>query len=571
MENELIRKLTEKRAGYEDERRWHKFLLDAYAGVGGFQGKLRQPFASFWGWAADAYADASLSIFSKTDGEHAIDTYLDRFPREDLEKFQRRANSAHYVNLVEPVVDLRLSFLNRKPFVYDGVDALFSEDADDSGEAWAENAGDGRTWHEHMRSNRLVAALLGWRPVLIDVENADLLSTVEPMSRAQAEAAGVRAKLVPMFPAHVWDWQCDATGALVWAKLGRCYQERWEWDGPALDVERVQVWTRTHVLTYRIERPKGHEPRVLELPRREHGLGVVPLVSYRGRPIVDDDGIQGHSTASAVAGYARKLYNYLSELDEMLAGSTFPMLQAPIKSRLEGTGASSKKSTQQNELVIGASNLLPVAPDSSREWKWVVPEAAAAQVYEERIKATIAESKRVGRTEFMGAAHAQSGVSRAFEFEGQNRAIADLAQSYAQAEQAILRLVHRVQIGDDGADDVRVIAPDSYAVEEMEKELEKAILALDLGLGATAGAEIRKRIAGAMLPNLSAELAKKIDAEIEALAAEQEQAKAAEREMALAGAKALAESEGESDDDNETPPNQRASGNEPGQGSSAAQ
>ena len=43
MSDALREALERTRSGYEDERVWHTFLMDAYTGGGGFQGSVRQP------------------------------------------------------------------------------------------------------------------------------------------------------------------------------------------------------------------------------------------------------------------------------------------------------------------------------------------------------------------------------------------------------------------------------------------------------------------------------------------------------------------------------------------------
>src|SRR3990167_7187964 len=113
----LVERLAWKRDGYAAELRRHKFLLDAFAATGGFSGRERADAASYWGPAADMYGDVTLGALDPSDqDEAALDTYLDRHPREDMPKFRRRVQVAHYSNYCEPVVDIRLSYMNRRPF-----------------------------------------------------------------------------------------------------------------------------------------------------------------------------------------------------------------------------------------------------------------------------------------------------------------------------------------------------------------------------------------------------------------------------------------------------------------------
>lgn len=539
----LLDKLLRKRAGYAEELTWHRFLLDSYAGTGGFQGRVRLPFASFWGWAADAYAESSsTSIKELLATEQKLVTYLDRYPREDMEKFTRRHSCSQYVNLVEPVIDVRLSYLNRKAFTYEGAEDLFEGD-----DAWSDNVGAGRSWEVMQKSVvRPRVALLGWMPMLVD---APAVADAEVVSVAQARELGVRAQLTPLFPADLWDWSCNDDGSFAWAKVGRTYHERETPFDAGRRVTEVSVWYPDRVDRWRIIQTldaKGAvtKPDVHHDGSRTHNFGRVPLVIYRARPSMDDDHVTGLSMVASVAPLGRKLFNYLSELDEHLRSSTFAMLQVPVKD-----------SNKVGEVVGGSSNALPVHPDSSRDFKWISPDGSVADVYENRIKAVISEARKVARMEFISGnptAAPQSGVSQAYEFEATNRAIADFAGNLALAEQATLQLVAIPEgISEEDAAAIRVTPPTTFDVEQMGKSLEEAMVAQTLGLGSTAMGELKKRVARQLLPNLDEDVAATIDDEIDAAQVEAEQAAAAMEEAQLEATRNPPAPGEEPDDDEE--------------------
>ena len=114
-ENTLIPALRRERPDYLEEAQSHKFFLDAIFGTGGFRGKHGATSSSQLGWAAEAY---SLVLTASSPNAAGVlnkerDTYLDQFPREEIAKFDRRIDIAHYTNYVGPILDLLLSYINK--------------------------------------------------------------------------------------------------------------------------------------------------------------------------------------------------------------------------------------------------------------------------------------------------------------------------------------------------------------------------------------------------------------------------------------------------------------------------
>lgn len=514
----VVDRLRSTHADYEGEQVWHRFLLDSYAGTGGYAGRVRMPFSSFWGSAAEDYG-TSLSPSTTddlNDTESQIDTYLERFPREDVKKFARRAAVSQFPNYCEPIVDLRHSYLNRKPMGYEGVEALQGDET-----AWWSNVGEGKTWDELMTTVvRMRALVLGWFPMLVDAPPAP-----SGLSVAQAKEAGVRARCIPLFPSNLLEWAIDEdTGAFQWVKLRTCHVRRATFMAEPVRVERFAVWSATSVVVDEVHTSANGDEELVRIGERPHGFGEVPIVIFRAKP-VPADRFRGLSIISGAAPMNRKLFNYLSEYDEHLRSCVFGMLQAPVNDpKAKGV------------VVVGNANILPIAKDSTRDYRWIAPDGSVATTYEARVLKQIDEIHRVGRNESGGTKQvAKSGVAQAYSFEGMNRAISDNAVSLATGEQRTLRLVARVEAPATDAAKIRVIPASKFDVEEMAKELEEVLTALDLDLGVTATAKLKQRIARKLLPNLSDEEMAEIDQEIEQRADEQAQEAAAMREMLAAG------------------------------------
>lgn len=519
MADELLRALQRKRADYDDELVWHRFLFDAYAGTGGFEGKVKMPASSFWGPGADAYARGGWNAAQLQEDEA---TYLDRYPREDAQKFRRRVAKAHYPNPVEPVVDIRLSYLHRKANQRQGGELVkrFLEDADGRGTPW-----------DRLRRDVIDvrAEVLGWTPVLLDVPQAPV---VGELSREQAGEFGLHPRAIPLFPVNLYDWE-ERDGQVVAAKVVTWWTERADLLSEPVQMTRYAIWTATEVSTWDTRKDKGGEEMFVEggAAQRPNPWGFLPLVIFRHAK-APEDAVRGVSLIRNVAKLAKRLFNYHSELDEILAATTFPMLQVPTKAT--STTAATPKS-KQGTVVIGTGNALPVPADSTREYKWISPDPSAAEVYERRIEECKGDIRAIARLEYSssdGVKVQKAALTRAFEFENMNRALVDTAQQFAAGEEDVLRKVHLMEGGTDEKQ-IRSTAPERFDVEEMAAQLENTLRSMELPLGPTARGELLKRFARTALPNLEPTMLEQIDSEIdeEQVAAEQEAAALRETRM----------------------------------------
>lgn len=519
MSKSRIEQLRAKRADYEAELRRHRFLLDAYAGTGGFSGgREKLETASWWGWGADAYSNETIAIAMKTTDDRDVDSYLDRFEREDLEKFKRRASLAQYVNHVANVVDIPLSYFHRKEPKRELPDSLSD---------WSENVSgdlDVLSWDEvRMSIVDVRAVVLGWCPVLLWMPS---VTSGEPLSQAQAEALGVRARVRPLFPANLYEWETDDEGNFVWCKVGVKRVVRESAFSPPEEIETIAVWERNRVSEFEIRKRENEEPRIAREEVRSHSWGAVPIVVYRWKPVPDDP-VRGLSAIASSSQMAKRLFNYLSELDEHIRSCVFAFLQVPVRD-----------DTKVADILAGNGGGIGIPPTATRDVKWIAPPPEVATILENRIAETRTEIYRQARLDFTQATNGngggvRSGVSRAFEFETANRTIADFAKRIARAEERMFRLVSRMVPsagGDPSA--IRVTAIEKFSVEDMAAMLEEFQLALDMVLGKTATVELKKRVVSTMLPNLSPEQIAAIEKELTEAEDEAKTARDQERAMA---------------------------------------
>jgi len=505
-DDELIKRLRETRDDYAEELVWHRFLIDAYTGTGGFAGKVKQPATSYLGWAAQAYSDDVVKEVGNAD----VTTYLDRYPREDQVKFERRKDVAHYPNYIEAVADGLLSFVLKRP--------LNRDKTPDGIVEWMANAdGTGKSW-SRLLEDVLVprAALLGYTPCLIDAPPA----SPQEETKGQADARGARPRTIPLFPANLLDWQCDESGVFEWVKLRLNYVRRPDPLKESVREERYQLWHRDRVEVYSVTKVKGQQDTATKVGSMLHTFGRVPLVIFRHKPCPDDP-VRGTGLVDGIAPEVRRLFNLLSELDEHIRQQVFALLQVPF------TG-----SQAPSELIGGTDNAVGLPAEAKHEYKYIAPPESVAGTFEKRIEKTVEEIYRIARVDYdKGAKQVASGVAKAYEFEQTNRRLGDFAKQIAHAEHEAYEVVGpALNVSESAIKSATVTAPTDFRVEDLATEIKNALDAISLELPASAEMWVKKRVVEKMLPNLPdserdtifVELEKDRDAQLQARALAEE-------------------------------------------------
>jgi hypothetical protein len=493
MTDQLLRALEHTRRGYERETTWHQFLIDAYTGGGGFQGSVRQPEVGWWGAAAERYAPG----FGARMAGALPFSYLDRYAREDAAKYQSRIDVSHYWNYVGPLTDLKTSFMLRKPFTY-------RAQPEELG-AWRQNVDGHRTsWDELRPLVALTAAIVGWAPVLIDMDPAQ---PGESVARASARGAG-RPRAVPLMPSNLVDWCHDGT-TFEWLKIRTDHEEHPSWNSAPTQLSRYRIWTPDSVELYEVRRAEGKDPSVTFLGVHPHPFGDVPLAIFRHAPWPGDP-VRGLPMHGSVSTMAKRLFNMTSEIDEHMRGQVFAIL---VLARHDAAHA--------GEVSVGVDNGIPLDPEAKQKHYYLSPEKSVAETYERRIEATIREMYRAARVEFTRPTQAStSGVARKFEFAQTNRAIGDFAGEFARGEAAMDALAWKgAGRRSDELTNYQVQAADNFDIEDLSEKLRLTADAISLNLGAMMSKRLRLALAEQLAPNMPPTVRRRVEAEIDGVAA----------------------------------------------------
>lgn len=510
--DDLLKQLRATRADYDDESEHHRFLLDTLCGTGGYKGRVGPAPISILGWAADAYSNLTTAQLLSAEQRSTRRSWLNQFAREDDAKFNARIDVSHYVNYTAPILETLLAYLGKEEMNRDKVPPAVLD--------WMENVdGHGQSWdllmHEVVRPR---AAGLGWCPVLFD--RPQVSEGEGEISQARAKELDLTPRAIPLYPINVLDWEVDASGEITAVKIRVCYKKRATLLEPAVTEEVYSLWYADRCERYVVTiRPNEHQPSVGPLLTIPHDYGRVPLVIFRAKPATEDK-VRGASIVGDVANANRRIFNLDSELDDFLRNSCFPILGVPV---------ADQATSNVGEIIAGNGSAMGIPHDSRHGLHYVAPPASVSEAIEKRREVLVREVYRAARVEFAKPSGVTtSGIARAYEFEQTNRRLGEIAQSFARGEEEGLTLAAQLLgVSDTG---LTVTSPADFSVEDLTSDIANITGAIELGIGATAETELKRRLVRRMLPNTPSETSEAIEAELTEIHVQTEQDDALRRE-----------------------------------------
>jgi hypothetical protein len=519
-----VSKLRKTRCDYFEEGRWHKFLLDATHGTGGFRGRIGPPDVNVLGAASAVYGRfiASTSSSGSADTMSAVvaDSYLDKFTREKDDKFAERVKVARYTNYAGPICQLILSYVNKAPCIRDGESTTQQEwraDADGNGNNWDALKND--TIHRR-------AGELGWCPVLLDLPDV-LDGTEEEVSKARLKESQIRPIAIPLFPANILDWRLDESNEFTSVKIRTDHEVGDDLLEDAAREERYAIWYKDRVIKQTITIGADGQETLSEERIIKHSFGCVPLIVFRAEP-TPGDAVRGQSIVSDLSVEARTHFNICSEKRDHERGQVFAILGIPVVDMDTDVG-----------IILGGNGAgIKVPYNANMPLHYVAPPASVAESLEVSRGTSVKEMYRISRIEYEEpSTAATSGIARAYRFEQTNSRLRDLSGGFARSEQKLLRLVAK-SMSDEEGQRVTVNGANDFGVEDLAADVESVGLILEMNVGPTAEKVLKARLVRKAAPNMPRDVDAAVEQEIGDQALQDEQDAAMEREVQKAGLKA---------------------------------
>jgi hypothetical protein len=305
--------------------------------------------------------------------------------------------------------------------------------------------------------------VLGSVYVIVDRERG------EPATRAEQGLPYLALRL----PGEIERTRQDATGRLIEA----CFREAAPGGGVLYRHFSPEGWALT-------EDPEGR--RMIEAGAYNLGgrLPVVPL--HATLPLQPTD-LRATPWIHGLAALNWDLYNQRSELRELFRAQTFSILALPI--------ASAEEAQRLKDLTVSTENALTYDPTGGGRPSFIAPPDGPVKLYMEQLAETVKGIYEVANLEFVGGVQ-QSGVALAFHFQEAERSLGDMA---SQAERAELQIAALVAAWDGQEWNGSISYARDFALTDLAEDLRIAADSIDLAIGPTFEAELKKDLARKVL------------------------------------------------------------------------
>ena len=415
----------------------YQFLIDSFTGLGGFK-----------------------------DG-----SYLIKHPRETDDKYLTRRKLSYYPNFVKKILKAYISHLFKRVIKRDAAGYKELE------RFWDKTNLRGEYIDRAMKRYATLAFIYGTVFLIVDRKPIQALTKAQELENLPY--------IVPKLPTDVVDFSVDQSGKLEWIvfqeiitskkfKKEKDKEIRFRY----FDTDSWQILKGTSLIDAVITQ------------QGKHDLGVVPVIPlYAIEPLFETE-FFGTSFIFEIAKTNLRLYNALSELDEILRNQTFSILTLPAKDAVDRD--------QYEGITLSTENALFYDPEFGGKPEFIAPPTNPTESYETRIAELINYIYKQASLEFTGGA-LKSGVAMAFDFQETNSTLASMAQSLEGAEYQIIELIGRWF--DKDLSKAIVEYSKDFSVVDLQQELRNAIDVLSLEISKKFNIELKKKIAYEFLGN----------------------------------------------------------------------
>lgn len=473
-----------------------QFLLDSYEGGvdycnGMIPGKT----------GASSLKDFVVRIFvnGQEQKQPTASGNLFQHPKERLEDYQDRLRMSYYYNFCAPVVDIYANHLF-KDSVIEEFKAI-----EDTVDQVRENIDlKGSSIEEFRRELATNCQIYGHCFVIVDSPKTPSGAVVTRKDQIDQRAF----PYVTIYAPHcIINWTLDVFGSPYWVLL-REYVES-NVDPQAFNKSKIKdwnykLWTRDGWARY------DREYKLID--QGTHPVGEVPIVCVYDKKSLKEVSFLGIATLADIAFVSRDIYNSCSELKQILRDQTFAFLA------INGTA------TEYDELSVGTMKGL-LYPEGRNVPQYVSPPADNATTYFTHIDRQVRKIYQLAKLEG-GSAHqeqtaeAQTGVSKAWDFNETNAALAKKALNLEDGERKIWQMFAKWE---GKKFDGRIQYPNEFSMSSLMDDLQEAEKSARLALGETFDLEVRKAIHKKKFPRAAEEMLKDMENESKAALGQQRQ------------------------------------------------
>lgn len=428
-------------------------------------------------------------------------------PKERNEDYNRRINMSYYYNFCAPILDIYSDHLFKQPVLVDfaEIDSTIEQVKNDIDRQ-------GSSIPEFRKQVADMAQLYGHCFVIVD--SPKVSSTEEIQTKADQIEKRAFPYLCLYSPQDILNWSLDEYGKPYWV-LVREYKDQNEniekYKPTGCAEAYYRLWTRDGWMLFDDE---------YELEDQGvYDLGEVPIVCVFAKKSKKSRNFLGVSDLADIAFIARDIYNASSELRQILRDQTFAFLA------VQGT------SDEYSDLQIGTGKGL-LYPEGRNPPQYVSPPSDNANIYFDHIDRQVTKLYQLAKLDSGGVSASskaspsgggkvdnQSGASKAWDFNQTNSALSSKSSYLEDAELRIWQLFAKWE-GKEFNGTIQY--PNEFSISSLTDDLNEAEQESRLSLGQTFNSEVRKAIIRKKFPRMDEIQIKKMEKEIEGLAAKED-------------------------------------------------
>lgn len=406
-----------------------------------------------------------------------------------IDDYEDRKSRAYYLNYCAAVPVIYADYIFKEPVSRPADNKLmeFRQDVD----------GKGTPIEAFMRKVSILASIFGHIHIVVDTPVATNVVT-----KAQAQEQNIRPYATLVYPMQVKDWSMDSSGKLNWVLI----EEKSYEDADPL-IERIDV--TNYKIIYR-DRWELYDKDSNKIGGGPNPLGEVFMTTCYNKDI--DLDMIGESILCDIAYINRAIFNWCSNIDEMIERQTFSQLTCP------DDGSLSERDESTNPLKkIGTSTIFTFPSDTGHPPAFISPDTSQISVIWTMIGQHVQEIWRLAGlkgNEDGFAMSQRSGVSMQMAFLDINSALAAKATSLEVAENDLTRLAARWSSQNETP--AKVNYPTNFDVLTLTESITTTFQLVDRNISVVLNKQLMKQLVRKALPLIDEELKVEIEGEIDA-------------------------------------------------------
>lgn len=447
------------------------------------------------------HADWEFYMRSFKGGDTYLGNYLASHRLENAEDYIKRRRRAYYLNYCAPIAMIPSDFIFKKLATRptDEHLALLREDVDMRG----------TNIHEFMRRVCTLSSIYGHVHILADRPRPpqEFEEKILNGKTTKLDSIVFRPYATIIQPQNLLDWSINAeTQELNWILLYEEIYKDENFEEEREVVSQFKIWTKTEWIVY--------DDKNTVVDGGRHNLGFVPLVTCYHKDI--DHDMIGESMLKDAANANKAIFNWCSNIDEMIARQTFSQLICPDDGSMlteevdeQGKSAALKK--------VGSSTIFTFPADAKHPPDFISPDTKQISTIWDMIQNHVREMFRMaGLVSAKTSLQLQQRTGKAQEFEFLDMAVffAAKAKKLEDTENKLNRVFYKwMGIHDEVPE--RVHYPEKFDIISPTDIVELFTKVTLNAISGTLNKEMAKRLVHQVLPHAEDEIVAQIYQEIE--------------------------------------------------------